>query len=165
MFHKTTLIFSSYGVGGLSNRSKTRFLYATLFVVGILAISVVPTQATINYGRWRDINPTQYSGDLTGPLRGVYVRNGGSGGIGAGDGWAVGGSSAPIIAHYDGFSWVIMSSPIANALYNSANFCTTPGAPGVGLCSPNGDGSDGWIVGTAAGRGSYCIGTARIPHP
>ena len=43
------------------------------------------------------------------------MRNGGSGGIGAGDGWAVGGTSGPIIAHYDGFSWQIMASPDPNA--------------------------------------------------
>jgi photosystem II stability/assembly factor-like uncharacterized protein len=74
--------------------------------------------------------------------------------MGAGDGWAVGGDSGnPIIAHYTGFSWEILNSPVLNAVWNSVHFCTAPGAPSVGLCSPNGDGSDGWVVGTAGGFG------------
>jgi photosystem II stability/assembly factor-like uncharacterized protein len=114
----------------------------------LLITSLIPAQGATSYGRWRDISPTQYlSSDPTATLRGLYVRNGGSGAIGAGDGWAVGGDTAiPLIAHYDGFSWEIRASPAA-VVYNSVHFCTSPGAPGVGLCSPNGDGSDGWVVG------------------
>lgn len=137
----------------------------TLAAVTILLLtSFIPAQGATNYGRWRNINPTQYAaasavGD---PLRSVYVRNGGSGAIGAGDGWAVGGTSAPIIAHYDGFSWQIVTSPDATAQYNGVHFCTSPGAPGVGLCSPNGDGSDGWLVGrnATAGIAVYWDGAA-----
>ena len=130
---------------------KTRLIWAALILIGILAlVSAVPIQANITFGLWRDINPAQYTSDAVGTLRATYVRNGGSGSIGAGDGWAVGGDIgvAPIIAHYDGFSWPILSSPIAGAVYYGVNFCTSPGAPGVGLCSPNGDGSDGWLVGS-----------------
>ena len=125
-------------------------------VVMLLALSVVPTQAAITYGRWRDINPTQYTADATvaGTLRGLAMRVGGTGAIGAGDGWAVGGDTCglgtcplPIISHYDGFSWQLLGSPVTSAEWNSVNFCAAPGAPGLGLCSPNGDGSDGWIVG------------------
>ncbi len=128
-------------------------LGAAGLVLILLAVSLLPAQGAITFGRWRDINPANYSSDVTGNLRGVYVRNGGSGSIGAGDGWAVGGTANSTISHYDGFSWQIVASPVASALYNSAHFCTNPGAPGVGLCSPNGDGSDGWIVGTASGVG------------
>ncbi len=128
-------------------------LGAAGLVLVLLGLSLLPAQGAITFGKWRDINPANYSSAVTGDFRGVYVRNGGSGSIGAGDGWAVGGGTCgsppcPIIAHYDGFSWQIVASPIvAPVAYNSAHFCTNPGAPGVGLCSPNGDGSDGWIVG------------------
>ena len=105
------------------------------------------------------------------PFNGVYVRTAGFGAVGAGDAWAVGGcgptpyfpfsfttsagcpTSAPFgggtITHYDGFSWTIEGNPFSadNSFYAGVHFCTSPGAPGVGLCSPNGDGSDGWIVG------------------
>ncbi len=134
---------------------KNRLLWsASITILMLLVLTAVPAQAAITFGRWRDINPTQYTSDAAGTLRGSYVRNGGSGSIGAGDGWAVGGDgTSPVIAHYDGFSWPILASPIPNAVYYGVNFCTNPGAPGVGLCSPNGDGSDGWIVGAAAGLG------------
>jgi len=107
------------------------------------------------------------------PLNGVYVRAAGFGAVGAGEAWAVGGcgpsrTTAPIfpfsstgcpstvttggggtIAYYDGFSWTIMADPFSGhgSFYTGVNFCTSPGSPSVGLCSPNGDGSDGWIVG------------------
>ena len=126
---------------------------AILVLTVLVFMNFTTTQAAIVPGLWRDISPTQYSADTTGTLNGIYVRNGGSGAIGAGDGWAVGGDSGtPIISHYDGFSWKSgLSSIRTPAVYNSVNFCTSPGAPGVGLCSPNGDGSDGWIVGGTAG--------------
>jgi len=130
---------------GLNRRE---ILIAT-FVTLIVFFSVMPAQGATNFGRWRDINPTQYSlTDVSGTLRGIYIRNGGSGSIGAGDGWAVGGDGPNgIISHYDGFSWQIYAPPVAGE-YNSANFCLSPGAPGVGsLCNVNGDGSDGWLVG------------------
>lgn len=140
---------------GLSSLNRRWFVsIAVAFVVSITILAALtPAQSAITFGRWRDINPTQYSTDVAGTLRGIYVRNGGTGGIGAGDGWAVGGDTGlgPIITHYDGFSWELRGSPVAGAVYNSVHFCTTPGAPGVGLCSPNGDGTDGWIVGAAAG--------------
>jgi len=57
------------------------------------------------------------------------------------------------ISYYDGFSWRIIGDPYSGqeSFYAGVNFCTSPGSPGVGLCSPNGDGSDGWIVGGTAG--------------
>src|SRR3990170_3517374 len=121
--------------------------------IGVVTVLLVASFASVNsaitFGRWRDINPANYAPAVTGDLLGTYVRNGGTGAIGAGDGWAVGGDGAdPLIAHYDGFSWQIMGSPIAGAVtYRAVHFCTAPGAPSVGLCSPNGDGTDGWIVG------------------
>ena len=123
---------------------------ASFIILMIVALGVIPTQAAITFGDWRDINPTHYSTNVRGPLRAFYVRNGGYGAIGAGDGWAVGGNSttslAPLVVRYDGFSWIMQTFPAG--LYNSVSFCTNPGAPGVGLCSPNGDGSDGWFVGS-----------------
>src|SRR5208337_4047153 len=48
-----------------------------------------------------------------------------------------------------GFSWTIASNPFRadQSFYTGVHFCTSPGAPSVGLCSPNSDGTDGWIVG------------------
>jgi len=108
------------------------------------------------------------------PFNGIYVRQAGFGAVGAGEAWAVGGcgptsTTAPVfpfsgsgcdptvstppgggtIAYYDGFSWTIEGNQLSGqgSFYTGVNFCTSPGSPGVGLCSPNGDGSDGWIVG------------------
>jgi photosystem II stability/assembly factor-like uncharacterized protein len=134
--------------------NRSVLLSASLLVVSILLVaSLVPVESAITFGRWRDINPANYSPDVNGILRGIYVRNGGTGSIGAGDGWAVGGSTGPLISHYDGFSWKILGSPVTNGRFTSVHFCTSPSAPGVGLCSPNGDGSDGWIVGWDTGSG------------
>ena len=135
---------------------------ATALIVSLLVVaSFGPVQSAITFGLWRDINPTQYTADVTGTLRGTYVRVGGTGSIGAGDGWAVGGdSSTPIISHYDGFSWQLKGSPIASAVYDGVHFCTSPGAPSVGLCSANGDGTDGWIVGE--GSVGYGITAAAV---
>ena len=137
------------------------FLLSVVVIAIFFLASILPAQSAITYGKWRDVNPTDYGVDV-GPspapmLRGIYVRNGGSGSIGAGDGWAVGGDgSNPVISHYDGFSWQIFTSPVSGAVYNAVNFCTSPGAPAVGLCSPNGDGSDGWIVG-GSGSGQVAL--------
>lgn len=135
----------------------------------LVLTSIAPANAPggIAFGTWRDINPTQYSSaDPTAILRGIYVRNGGSGSIGAGDGWVVGGDGAnSIIAHYDGFSWELRTSP-TGIVYYSASFCTSPGSPSVGLCSPNGDGTDGWIVGgpnTGGAAALYWDGSALTP--
>lgn len=138
---------------------KNQFALLTVtLVLIILTVSLIPAQGTITFGKWRDINPTDYATDVApATINGVYVRNGGTGSIGAGDGWAVGGDAGnSIISHYDGFSWQIFTSPVAGAVYNSVNLCTSPGAPGVGLCSPNGDGSDGWIVG-GSGAGQLAL--------
>jgi photosystem II stability/assembly factor-like uncharacterized protein len=134
----------------MRSRSPMLIVAIALLLV-ILVASSAPVRSEIQYGRWRDISPVDYSDDLTGggTLRGVYMRSGQSGAIGSGDGWTVGGDgSHSIIAHYDGFSWQLRGSPVANGFYTSVHFCTSPAAPSVGLCSPNGDGSDGWIVGT-----------------
>lgn len=136
-------------------------------VTVLLVASFVSVNSAITFGRWRDINPANYALAVTGDFNGLYVRNGGTGSIGGGDGWAVGGDGAdPLISHYDGFSWQIMGSPIASPVtYRSVHFCTAPGAPSVGLCSPNGDGTDGWIVGDKAGAAAalYWDGSALTP--
>ncbi len=125
----------------------------------LVLVSVIPGQGAITFGKWRDINPTDYATDVTpATFNGIYVRNGGTGSIGAGDGWAVGGDGPnSIISHYDGFSWQIFTSPVASTFYTSVHLCTNPGAPSVGLCSPNGDGSDGWIVGAVSGGAQVAL--------
>lgn len=156
------------------NGRVTRVFLVTLFIfIAFAAVVLAGVSAgggTVA-GPWRDINPTQYlsAGDagVPGPnvaFNGIYVRTSGFGSVGAGDAWAVGGcntaagwpfsatgcggSGGGTIAWYDGFSWNIKGNPYgAGTAYTGVNFCTSPGAPGVGLCSPNGDGTDGWIVG------------------
>ena len=138
---------------------KRGILVATLVAV-ILVFSLMPVESATTFGRWRDINPAQYSADVAGTLRGMYLyKSGGSASIGSGDGWVVGGDGANgIIAHYDGFSWLLLASPDPSAVYYSANFCLAPGAPNVGpMCSPytqNGFVADGWLVGYDAGKPS-----------
>ena len=129
---------------------------ASTLIVLMVVFSVSPTLAATTFGRWRNINPTQYVPvDPTATLRGIYMdRSGGSASIGSGDGWAVGGDGTTgVISHYDGFSWQILSPPVASAVYSSANFCLNPGAPGVGsICNPytqNGNVADGWLVGSS----------------
>jgi hypothetical protein len=104
----------------------------SIAIVSLMVLaSLVPAQSAITFGRWRDINPTQYAAAVDATLNGIYVRNGGSGSIGAGDGWAVGGSGTsgpPVIAHYDGFSWHLMPSGSATTVWYSTHFCTAPGA-------------------------------------
>jgi len=157
----------------MKNRKKCRMnvsfglnrkLLALGVVLVIVAFNIYPAMGATTFGRWRDVNPTQYMPtDVSGTLRGVYISNGGSGSIGAGDGWIVGGDSPPtgfsttptgIMSHYDGFSWQILAPPVANAVYNSVNFCQPPGAPSLGgLCTVNTIGNtaaDGWFVGTVA---------------
>ena len=67
-------------------------LIAALMIL-VVGVSLMPAEAATDFGRWRDINPTQYiSADASGTLRGVYVaKSGGSASIGDGDGWVVGG--------------------------------------------------------------------------
>lgn len=153
---------------------KVRAALVASFLVGLIVLSFMSVSGASTFGRWRAINPTQYASDVTGTIRGIYIRNGESGGIGAGDAWAVGGdflgpTPGPVISHYDGFSWQIVPSPLPTSppvIYTSVNFCTAPGAPSVGLCSANGDGSDGWIVGgtsTPAAVALYWDGAALTP--
>ena len=120
------------------------------------------------------------------PFNGVYVRVAGFGAVGAGAAWAVGGcgptttsptfpfsgsgcaatgSTPPgggTITYYDGFSWTIVSNPFSadESFYTGVHFCTSPGTPSVGLCSPNSDGSDGWIVG-----GINTVSTSPVAGP
>lgn len=75
-----------------------------------------------------------------------------------------GGPGGGTIAYYDGFSWTIKTDPFSGdeSFYTSVNFCTPPGSPGVGLCSPNGDGTDGWIVGGALTATTPCTGQVAL---
>ena len=158
----------------MNGRVNKAFVATLVVVISFAALTLGPVSAGggISAGPWRDINPTQYlsagGGAVPGPnvaFNGIYVRTAGFGAVGAGDAWAVGGCNTAAtwpfsvtgcaatgggtITHYDGFSWTIEGDPFSAdaSFYSGVHFCTSPGAPGVGLCSPNGDGSDGWIVG------------------
>ena len=84
------------------------------------------------------------------------MRFGGSGAIGAGDGWAVGGDFAGtphavgIIAQYDGFSWQLHPPPRSDSVYYSANFCKPESLLTIGpTCTASAEGSEGWMVGSS----------------
>src|SRR5208282_4657247 len=169
--HRKTKL--SYQKSSIFTLRRSGILLATALIILIVAFSVAPTLAASTFGRWRDINPTQYvAADPGATLRGIYMdRSSGSASIGSGDGWAVGGdinsptagSATGIISHYDGFSWQILSPPVSNAVYYSVNFCLNPGAPGVGsICTPytqNGNVADGWLVGSS----TAAFGTSTTP--
>ena len=127
----------------------------TFLILLLNAWNIFPVQAAATFGRWRDINPADYSSDVGGTLRGIYVRTGGWGAVGSGDGWVVGGDFAGttkavgIIARYDGFSWRLYPPPDPTSVYYSANFCRAPWITIGPLCAPNDDGSDGWMVGSS----------------
>ncbi|HKM77054.1 MAG TPA: hypothetical protein VJZ32_11625 [Candidatus Bathyarchaeia archaeon] len=148
---------------GISMLRRGGILFAAALIILIVAFSVTPTLASTTFGRWRDINPTQYvPADPSATLRGIYMdRSSGSASIGSGDGWAVGGDGTTgVISHYDGFSWQILSPPVSTAVYYSVNFCLNPGAPGVGsICTPytqNGNVADGWLVGSSTAAFGTC---------
>lgn len=141
-----------------------RLILTATIVLIVVSISVLPASSTTDFGRWRDITPTQYiAADPSGTLRGIYVyTSSGSASIGSGDGWIVGGDNTTgIISHYDGFSWQILAPPVPTGVYNAVNFCLTPGAPNVGsLCTPytqNGYVADGWLVGSSTAAFGTCV--------
>ncbi|MGA2461105.1 MAG: YCF48-related protein [Candidatus Bathyarchaeia archaeon] len=133
-----------------------RAILGAIFIITSIAIaSILPVQGAINFGRWRDINPAQYAASPFSNLHGTYVRSGGTGSIGAGDGWAVGDNG--VILHYDGFSWNYLTSPAGTTVnFYGVSFGAPAGAPNA-INSPNGDGSDGWIVGGIPGTASAAV--------
>ena len=73
-----------------------------LLTILVAGMTLIPnTQAST--GKWRNINPTEYTSIPNVSLNSVYMLSGGTGGIGAGNGWAVGNNGT--IFHWDGFSW------------------------------------------------------------
>lgn len=73
-----------------------------LLTILVAGMTLIPnTQAST--GKWRNINPTEYTSIPNVNLNSVYMLSGGTGGIGAGNGWAVGNNGT--IFNWDGFSW------------------------------------------------------------
>jgi hypothetical protein len=107
----------------------------------LIGVSLIPS-AQAAQGKWRSINPTQYTTIPDVRLNSVYMLNGGTGGIGAGDGWAVGNNG--VIFHWDGFSWTNQSSGTNCNLY-SVNFGSPLSVPMNKISS-----SAGFIVGGCA---------------
>lgn len=116
-----------------------RFVSALLsLAVLLVALSFAPNaQATT--GKWRNINPTEYTSIPDVRLNSVYMLNGGTGGIGSGNGWAVGDNGT--LFHWDGFSWNNQSIGTPCKL-NSVNFGSPLSVPMNEISS-----SAGFIVG------------------
>ena len=108
-------------------RRQTLVLTAILFI-GVLAASSLVPSIQADTGKWRNINPTEYTSVPDARLNSIYVLNGGTGGIGSGNAWAVGNNGT--IFHWDGFSWLNQSSGTPCNL-NSVNF----GGSGIGSSS------------------------------
>jgi photosystem II stability/assembly factor-like uncharacterized protein len=102
----------------LKARRNLAFTGTIILVVMLTVASLFPI-AQASEGKWRNINPTQYTTIPDVQLNSIYMSNGGTGGIGSGDGWAVGNNG--IIFHWDGFSWNNQSSSTGCNL-NSVNF-------------------------------------------
>ena len=123
------------------SRRTTGIIVTISFVALLVGLTVVPS-ALATQGKWRSINPTQYTTIPDVRLNSVYMLNGGTGGIGAGNGWAVGNNG--VIFHWDGFSWTNQSSG-TNCNLNSVNFGSPLSVPMNEISS-----SAGFIVGGCA---------------
>lgn len=129
--------------------SGKRVVASLLVLVVLVGLAFAP-QAQATQGHWRDITPTQYTGVPTLQLNSVYMTNGGTGGIGAGDGWAVGNNGA--IFRWDGFAWRNQSAGTSCNL-NSVHF-GQPGSVPLNEFNPSagmavggcGGGTNGQIV-------------------
>ncbi len=118
-----------------------RSIFATaviLLTILVAGVTLIPnTQAST--GKWRNINPSQYTSIPNVRLNSVYMLSGGTGGIGSGNGWAVGNNGT--IFRWDGFSWTNYTAGTPCNLH-SVNF----GGPLSVPMSPL-SGSAGFIVG------------------
>ena len=133
-------------------------IFAAVSVLVLLSVSLQPTAAST--GQWRLLNPTEYTSSPTSNLNGVFLINGGTSGIGSGNGWAVGDNG--LIFFWNGFSWN-QATPLNGACtYDSVNF----GGP----LNPITNGvqtSSGWTVGKCAGVAVslYWSGNGWQPYP
>ena len=126
---------------------------AVLLAILIAGIALIPnTQASA--GNWRSINPSQYTlAYPSGQLNSIFMPNGGTGGIGAGNGFTVGDNG--IAFRWDGFSWRNQSSGTPCNLY-SVNFGNPSQTPASAI-NP----SVGMAVGGPGGT-SGCVGQVAI---
>ena len=109
-----------------------------LSILVLVSVSLQPTSASS--GAWRLLNPTEYTTMPTSNLNGVFMINGGTSGIGSGNGWAVGGNG--LIFFWNGFAWYQATPLNTLCTYDSVNF----GGP----LNPIQNGvqtSSGWVVG------------------
>jgi len=111
------------------NKQRGSWVAATLLVAILLAGLTFMPGAQATTGKWRNINPTEYTSIPNVQLNSVYILNGGTSGIGSGNGWAVGNNGT--IFNWDGFSWNNQSSGTPCNLH-SVNF----GGNGLGSGSP-----------------------------
>ena len=119
-----------------------------LLTILVAGIALIPnTQAST--GKWRNINPTEYTTIPDARLNSVYMLNGGTGGIGSGSGWAVGNNGT--IFQWDGFSWKNYTAGTPCTL-NSVNFGSPLSLPMSPISS-----SAGFIVGGNVSK-SVCPG-------
>jgi len=107
---------------------RSTLVLAAMLLVGVLVASSLIPSIQADTGKWRNINPTEYTSVPDARLNSIYVLNGGTGGIGSGKAWAVGNNGT--IFNWDGFSWLNQSSGTPCTL-NSVNF----GGSGIGSSS------------------------------
>jgi hypothetical protein len=126
----------------------------TILLAALIGGLILIPNAQASEGKWRSINPTQYTLAFPfGELNSIFMINGGTGGIGAGNGFAVGNNG--IAFRWDGFSWRNQSSGVPCNLY-SVNFGNPSQAPASAI-NP----SVGMAVGGPGGT-SGCTGQVAI---
>lgn len=131
------------------NSRRTLTLTGAILIVGLMVgLSLFPA-AQASQGKWRNINPTEYTSIPDARLNSIFMINGGTGGIGAGDGWAVGNNGT--VFRWDGFAWnnATIGTPCR---LNSVNFGSPLSVPLNEITS-----SAGFIVG-GNNSASLCVG-------
>ena len=127
---------------------------ATMLLLVVALAGLIPT-ATATTGKWRNINPTEYTSIPNVQLNSIYVLNGGTSGIGSGNAWAVGRNGT--IFFWDGFSWLNQSIGTPCSL-NSVNF----GSPFSLPMSPTSAGSSAGIIVGGGATSSGCPGRISL---
>ena len=121
------------------NSPKTAYWSARILIIALLVGLTFLPGAQASQGNWRNINPTEYTSIPDASLNSIFMINGGTGGVGAGDGWAVGNNGT--VFRWDGFAWNNVSIGTPCRL-NSVNFGSPLSVPLSPISS-----SAGFIVG------------------
>ena len=134
--------------------NRNRVLVTALLLSVVTFAGLIPSAAA-STGKWRNINPTEYTSIPNVQLNSIYVLNGGTSGIGSGNAWAVGRNGT--VFYWDGFSWLNQSVGTPCSL-NSVNF----GSPSSLPMSASSAGSSAGIIVGGQATSSGCPGRISL---